>query len=160
MAPKSKDSGKSAGKGKGKAKDDAGSTESGKLKAAQSLNARHILVCPESAGFCARTDSTQCEKHSKKEEALAKLREGVKFDEVAREFSEDKARQGKFTTAQPFSSQLTGVGGSLGWKARGSLHGDFEKVAYELTPSTTANPNYAEVKTSHGYHIIMVEGRR
>jgi peptidyl-prolyl cis-trans isomerase NIMA-interacting 4 len=36
----------------------------------------------------------QCEKHSKKEEALAKLREGVKFDEVAREFSEDKARQG------------------------------------------------------------------
>ena len=37
----------------------------------------------------------QCEKHSKKEEALAKLREGVKFDEAAREFSEDKARQGK-----------------------------------------------------------------
>ena len=37
----------------------------------------------------------QCEKHSKKEEALAKLREGVKFDEVAREFSEDKARQGR-----------------------------------------------------------------
>jgi hypothetical protein len=37
----------------------------------------------------------QCEKHSKKEEALAKLREGVKFDEVARDFSEDKARQGR-----------------------------------------------------------------
>lgn len=38
--------------------------------------------------------SSQCEKHSKKEEALAKLREGAKFDDVAREFSEDKARQG------------------------------------------------------------------
>jgi peptidyl-prolyl cis-trans isomerase NIMA-interacting 4 len=36
----------------------------------------------------------KCEKHSRKEEALAKLKEGVKFDEVAREFSEDKARQG------------------------------------------------------------------
>ena len=36
----------------------------------------------------------QCEKHSKKEEALAKVRDGIKFDEVAREFSEDKARQG------------------------------------------------------------------
>lgn len=36
-----------------------------------------------------------CEKHSKKEEALAKLNAGVKFDEVAREFSEDKARQGQ-----------------------------------------------------------------
>ena len=40
--------------------------------------------------------SLQCEKHSKKEEALAKLKEGVTFDEVAREFSEDKARQGVF----------------------------------------------------------------
>ncbi|KEF60571.1 peptidyl-prolyl cis-trans isomerase pin4 [Exophiala aquamarina CBS 119918] len=121
MAPKNK--------GKGKAKEDEGSSGSaGKLKAAQSINVRHIL----------------CEKHSKKEEALAKLREGVKFDDVAREFSEDKARQG----------------GSLGWKTRGSLHGDFEKVAYELEPSTTANPKYVEVKTSHGYHIIMVEGRK
>lgn len=43
------------------------------------------------------TDSgfPQCEKHAKKEEALAKLNDGVKFDEVAREFSEDKARQGE-----------------------------------------------------------------
>jgi peptidyl-prolyl cis-trans isomerase NIMA-interacting 4 len=38
-------------------------------------------------------------------------------------------------------------GGSLGWKIRGSLHGDFEKVAYDLEPSTTSNPKYAEVKT-------------
>lgn len=44
----------------------------------QSINVRHIL----------------CEKHSKKEEALAKLNAGVKFDDVAKEFSEDKARQG------------------------------------------------------------------
>jgi len=134
MTPKSKaadkggekSKGSSAGKGKAKAKDDGDS--SNKLKSATAINTRHIL----------------CEKHAKKEEALAKLREGVKFDEVAREFSEDKARQG----------------GALGWKVRGSLHGDFEKVAYELEPSTTSNPKYAEVKTNHGYHIIMVEGRR
>lgn len=37
----------------------------------------------------------QCEKFSKKEEALGRLRGGAKFDEVAREFSEDKARQGR-----------------------------------------------------------------
>lgn len=37
----------------------------------------------------------QCEKHAKKEEALEKLKEGTKFDEVARTYSEDKARQGK-----------------------------------------------------------------
>ncbi|MCJ1479752.1 Peptidyl-prolyl cis-trans isomerase pin4 [Lambiella insularis] len=100
----------------------------GKLKPATSINVRHIL----------------CEKHSKKEEAVAKLREGAKFDEVAREFSEDKARQG----------------GSLGWKIRGSLDAAFEKAAYEVEPSSTASPRYVEVKTGHGYHVIMVEGRR
>ena len=101
---------------------------SAKLKPATSINVRHIL----------------CEKHSKKEEALAKLREGAKFDEVAREYSEDKARQG----------------GSLGWKTRGSLLAEFEKVAYELEPSTTGSPKYGEVKTGEGYHIMMVEGRK
>jgi len=90
------------------------------------------------------TDVAQCEKHSKKEEAMAKLRDGAKFDEVAREFSEDKARQG----------------GSLGWKVRGSLDAGYEKAAYALEPSTTGNLNYVEVKSGHGYHIIMVEGWR
>ncbi|KAM0562235.1 hypothetical protein ACHAPJ_002680 [Fusarium lateritium] len=118
------------GKGKGdKAKDtkEAG----GKAKGAQSINVRHIL----------------CEKHAKKEEALAKLNDGAKFDEVAREYSEDKARQG----------------GSLGWKTKGSLDPKFEEVAFALEPSTTASPKIAEVKTEFGYHIIMrtkVEGRK
>ncbi|OCK76240.1 peptidyl-prolyl cis-trans isomerase pin4 [Lepidopterella palustris CBS 459.81] len=132
MPPKNKTA-TPAGTSKGKGKAAAGVEQekgsgSGKLKAATSINVRHIL----------------CEKYSKKEEALAKLREGVKFDEVAREFSEDKARQG----------------GSLGWKTRGSLIAEFEKAAYELEPSTTANPKYAEVKTREGYHILMVEGRK
>lgn len=35
-----------------------------------------------------------CEKHSKVMEAMAKLKEGQKFNEVASSFSEDKARQG------------------------------------------------------------------
>lgn len=72
MAPKNKGKAQSAGDSK-----DAGSGKS-KLKPATSINVRHIL----------------CEKHSKKEEALEKIRNGAKFDEVAREMSEDKARQG------------------------------------------------------------------
>ncbi|KAF9741805.1 Peptidyl-prolyl cis-trans isomerase pin4 [Paraphaeosphaeria minitans] len=118
-------------KNKGKGKDPGGDSKGdgkSKLKPATSINVRHIL----------------CEKHSKKEEALEKLRNGAKFDEVAREMSEDKARQG----------------GSLGWKVRGSLLADFEKVAYDLEPSTTGSPKMGEVKTSEGYHIIMVEGRK
>jgi NIMA-interacting peptidyl-prolyl cis-trans isomerase 4 len=124
MAPKNKskaDSSKSDSKGES-------AKGAGKLKPATSINVRHIL----------------CEKHSKKEEALEKIRNGAKFDEVAREMSEDKARQG----------------GSLGWKVRGSLMQDFEKVAYELEPSTTGAPKIGEVKTSEGYHIVMVEGRK
>jgi NIMA-interacting peptidyl-prolyl cis-trans isomerase 4 len=70
-----------APKNKGKAKDTASdptTNPSTKLKPATSINVRHIL----------------CEKHAKKEEALEKLRNGAKFDDVAREMSEDKARQG------------------------------------------------------------------
>ncbi|RKF58393.1 Peptidyl-prolyl cis-trans isomerase PIN4 [Golovinomyces cichoracearum] len=100
----------------------------GKPKGAQQINVRHIL----------------CEKHSKKEEALQKLKSGTKFDDVARNFSEDKAR----------------VGGALGWKKRGDLDPSFEAVAFGLEASTTTNPKYAEVKTGFGYHIIMVEGRK
>jgi NIMA-interacting peptidyl-prolyl cis-trans isomerase 4 len=134
MAPKAKDA---KGKGKdtkakdAKAKDkDTKSKDSKdtKLKPATAINVRHIL----------------CEKHSRKEEALTKLNAGTKFDEVAREFSEDKARQG----------------GSLGWKVRGSLIAEFEEVAYGLEPSSTGSPKWGEVKTKEGYHILMVEGRR
>lgn len=47
-------------------------------------------------GMDGDTDRSQCEKHAKKEEALAKLQAGSKFNDVAMEFSEDKARQGMF----------------------------------------------------------------
>jgi NIMA-interacting peptidyl-prolyl cis-trans isomerase 4 len=134
-----------------------------KLKPATAINVRHIL----------------CEKHSKKEQALDRLVRGHKFDDVARELSEDKARQGMFniwrmpnlwwqtlpkvTIFEVYTYANGGkinIGGSLGWKMRGSLLQDFEKVAYELVPSTTAAPKWGEVKTGEGYHIIMVEGRR
>ncbi|KAI9849465.1 MAG: Peptidyl-prolyl cis-trans isomerase pin4 [Sclerophora amabilis] len=130
MAGKDKPNSKSKGKATGN-KNDALKDKKGdgkQLKAATSINVRHIL----------------CEKHSKKEDALTKLRDGAKFDEVAKEFSEDKARQG----------------GSLGWKTRGSLDPAFEKAAYDLEPSTTGSPTYVEVKTGFGYHVIMVEGRK
>lgn len=104
------------GKGKGKDKDDT------KLKSANSINVRHIL----------------CEKHSKMETVLERLGNGEKFDAVARELSEDKARSG----------------GSLGWKIRGSLLKTFEDAAYALAVSTVDKPVYTNpaVKTSEGYH--------
>lgn len=57
----------------------------------------------------------QCEKHSKKEEALEKLRNGAKFDEVARDFSEDKARQGMILCFSASSGMLTRYHRRLAW---------------------------------------------
>jgi len=103
--------------------------DSGSLKAATAVNVRHIL----------------CEKHSKATEALGKIQEGQRFDKVAQEYSEDKAK----------------AGGSLGWMVRGSMVGPFQDAAFALTPSTVDKPVLSPlVKTSFGYHLIMVEGRR
>ncbi|KAG8993304.1 Peptidyl-prolyl cis-trans isomerase pin4 [Tulasnella sp. JGI-2019a] len=135
MAPKKndkKDSGASAsksGKGKGKKDDDSGDADKGKLKAATSVNVRHIL----------------CEKHARATEALEKIQLGESFNKVAQEYSEDKAK----------------AGGSLGWVVRGSMVGAFQDAAFALQPSTTDKPIVSGlVKTVHGYHIIMVEGRK
>ncbi|OJA17673.1 hypothetical protein AZE42_03008 [Rhizopogon vesiculosus] len=101
----------------------------GGLKAATAVNVRHIL----------------CEKHSKATEALQKIQEGQRFDKVAQEYSEDKAK----------------AGGSLGWMVRGSMVGAFQDAAFALSPSTVDKPTLSPlVKTNFGYHIIMVEGRR
>lgn len=94
--------GKNDKKGKGGGGDDKAA--GGKAKGAQSINVRHILVSRDCHSTMTNVWLTrdQCEKHSKKEEALEKLNEGVKFDEVARNYSEDKARQGKYLTTARF----------------------------------------------------------
>jgi len=122
---------KKAGKGGSKSEDAGEKPKQGKggLKPATAINVRHIL----------------CEKHSKVTEALQKIQEGQRFDKVAQEYSEDKAK----------------AGGSLGWMTRGSMVGPFQDAAFALEPSTVDKPIMTPlVKTNFGYHIIMVEGRR
>lgn len=48
----------------------------------------------------------------------------------------------------------------MGWKSRGDLDPKFEEIAFELGTSSTTNPDYREVRTEFGYHILMVEGRK
>ncbi|PCH35056.1 FKBP-like protein [Wolfiporia cocos MD-104 SS10] len=123
---------KKAGKGAAKTSEAASDSKSkgkGALKPATAVNVRHIL----------------CEKHSKATEALQKIQEGQRFDKVAQEYSEDKAK----------------AGGSLGWMVRGSMVGPFQEAAFALEPSNVDKPILSPlVKTNFGYHIIMVEGRR
>uniref|UniRef100_A0A3Q2SZY0 Peptidyl-prolyl cis-trans isomerase n=1 Tax=Fundulus heteroclitus TaxID=8078 RepID=A0A3Q2SZY0_FUNHE len=87
-----------------------------------------------------------CEKHGKCMEAMEKLKAGVRFSEVASQYSEDKARQG----------------GDLGWMTRGSMVGPFQEAAFALQVSSMDKPVYTDppVKTKFGYHIIMVEGKK
>jgi len=130
-----KGGGKGGGKGgKGGAKGGDAASEpkaAGKVsKAGTTVKVRHIL----------------CEKHSKCMEAMEQLKAGKKFNEVATQYSEDKARQG----------------GDLGWKIRGSMVGPFQEAAFLLQPSTVDNPKYTDppIKTNFGYHIIMIEGKK
>jgi NIMA-interacting peptidyl-prolyl cis-trans isomerase 4 len=122
MAPKGKggDKGKTA---------DKGAEKKGAQKGAQSINVRHIL----------------CEKHAKKEEALKKLNDGVAFNKVAEEYSEDKARAGETDPKAKVLGYPNKIsGGSLGWKGKGALMPEFEKVAFELEISSIGSPKWAE----------------
>ncbi len=74
MGPK-KGGGKDSG-GKAKAKGGEKKEEKKEKSGGNSINVRHIL----------------CEKQSKALEALEKIKAGAKFNEVASQYSEDKAR--------------------------------------------------------------------
>ena len=135
MGPKKggKGGGDKAGGGKndkGGGKAEKGGAKAEKGGGCSSVNVRHIL----------------CEKQSKCLEALEKIKAGAKFNEIAAQYSEDKARSG----------------GSLGWQTRGAMVGPFQDAAFALPVSSLANPVYTDppIKTKFGYHIIMVEGKK
>ncbi|CAO4366192.1 Protein CBG20785 [Caenorhabditis briggsae] len=111
----------------GAAKEDAPKKEA---KGGTAVKVRHIL----------------CEKQGKALEAIEKLKSGMKFNEVAAQYSEDKARSG----------------GDLGWMTRGSMVGPFQDAAFALSNSSCDKPIYTDppVKTKFGYHVIMVEGKK
>ncbi|XP_069103722.1 peptidyl-prolyl cis-trans isomerase NIMA-interacting 4-like [Argopecten irradians] len=125
--PKNKGGGGGGGKGGSKGAEGGGEKEK---KGGTAVKVRHIL----------------CEKQSKILEAMEKLKSGTRFNEVATNYSEDKARQG----------------GDLGWMTRGSMVGPFQDAAFALPVSSLGNPNYTDppVKTKFGYHIIMIEGKK
>ena len=115
-----------------KGKIDEESDQPTKLKACTHVKARHIL----------------CEKLSKIQQAYDALNSeyGKKppiaaFSKVATEFSE--CSSGK-------------KGGDLGWFARGKMVGPFQDIAFKTPPG-----EMSEIfKTVHGYHFLIVEGRK
>ncbi|KAL7712635.1 Peptidyl-prolyl cis-trans isomerase [Entamoeba marina] len=121
--PKGKQQPKGKGQTKGKDQGKQSNTQE-KQKGCTKIKVRHIL----------------CEKQSKCLEALAQLDQGKPFNQVAQQYSEDKAS----------------AGGNLGWVIRGQMTGDFQEVAFNAPVGKYTQP----FKTQHGYHIVLVEDRK
>ena len=93
----------------------------------EQVHARHILV--------------KTEEEARK--VLKKLKGGMAFDLVAKQFSQDAANKDK--------------GGDLGWFGRGTMVPPFEQAIFALTQEgEIAGP----VQTQFGWHIVELLGRR
>lgn len=102
------------------------------MKTCNHVKARHIL----------------CEKYGKINEAYEDLKEQYpgkippgKFGELAKKWSECSSGNS---------------GGNLGWFPRGKMVGAFEEKAFGTPPGQVTPP----FKSSSGYHILLVEGRK
>ncbi|TDL18775.1 FKBP-like protein [Rickenella mellea] len=85
-----------------------------------------------------------CQNREKALEAIQKIKDGKRFDEVCHEYGDRQT-----------------AGGSLGWISKGMMVEAFESAAFALEPSTLENPTLAPlISTAFGYHIILVEDRR
>jgi NIMA-interacting peptidyl-prolyl cis-trans isomerase 4 len=109
-------------------------SQDGKLKTCKEVKARHIL----------------CEKMGKSEEVMKILKENwldqgqkvpaTEFAKLAQQFSDCSSAK---------------KGGDLGWFGRGKMVGPFQDAAFSCQVG-----DIATCKSAHGYHIILVEGRR
>lgn len=132
MPPKKNPKGAKQKSGGGGGGDDK---KGGKLKTVKEVKARHILN----------------EKHSKIMECYEKMKEQwvdagkkvppAEFAKLAVEYSECSSKN---------------KGGDLGWFGRGKMVHAFEVAAFATPVGEITYP----FKTAHGYHIVLVEGRR
>jgi len=99
------------------------------------VHARHILIKVD-------PDAKKTEKENarkKAEKTLSMIKSGGLFEEIAKQYSQDKATAGK--------------GGDLGFFSRGQMVKPFEEAAFKLKPGEVSGI----VETKFGYHIIKVE---
>jgi len=87
-----------------------------------------------------KTDAEVEETRKKAEDVLKKIRKGAKFEDLAKQYSEDTTKE---------------KGGDLGWILLGQTVPEFEKAAFSLPKGTITDL----VKTQYGFHIIRVTDR-
>jgi len=97
------------------------------------VHAQHILFMT-----VGKPDAEVDEIKKKAEDVLKQAKKGVKFDELAKKYSEDPGTKDK--------------GGDLGWIIQGQTVAEFEKAAFSQQPGSISDL----VKTQYGFHIIKV----
>ena len=126
---------KTNSKPKGKSKEENKEEEKGgteKLKTCNHVKARHVL----------------CEKLSKIQAAYDELVNEYGVKPPASEFAKVAEKNSECSSAKK--------GGDLGWFPRGKMVGPFQEVAFSTTPGQMSSI----FKTVHGYHFLLVEGRK
>ena len=104
------------------------------------IKVSHILIAPETTSSMTTAEKTAAEEEAlkKAEEVISKLKNGEKFEDVAKQYSTDELTKND--------------GGDLGFITHGDKEETFEQAAKNLEIGAyTTTP----VKTSFGYHIIL-----
>jgi len=104
------------------------------LQPVQQTHARHILIKVNE--IVSETDATH-----KLNDLLDRMKNGAKFDELAKLFSQDGSAS---------------KGGDLGWVYPGVTVPEFERAMDQLQPGEVSQP----IQTPFGFHLIEVLERR
>ena len=109
------------------------------------ISCKHILIAPKTTVSMSDAEKKKAEEAALKtaKEVIKKLNDGAKFDDLAKEYSDDDSNKDK--------------GGDLGYFNKGDMVTEFETAAYALKLNKyTTTP----VKTKFGYHIILKTGAK
>lgn len=103
------------------------------------VHAAHILInCPLDADTIQVSDAEQ-----KIAEIQNKLKEGLEFSELAKEYSDDKGTGSR--------------GGDLSWFGFGRMVPEFNNTVFSMTENGSVSE---PIRTSYGFHIIKLLGKR
>lgn len=109
------------------------------------ITAKHILISPDVADNATDAEKKAAEEKALKDanEVISKLKNGEKFDDLAKEYSDDESTKSN--------------GGKLSAFTHGDMVIEFEEAAKKLENGKyTTTP----VKTTYGYHIIYKESQK
>lgn len=132
-----------------------------KFKYPDQVRASHILIIANSKDLDAAVRAENKDKELSDDEVRAladkKLAEKrKKIEEIHRTLTNDLTQFAKIAKEQSEDPGSAVKGGDLGFFPKGRMVPEFEKVAFSIKPNTLSGI----VRTSYGYHVILVTDRK